>query len=132
MLEQRRAAISADGETRRSRFMRSYEMMKSIDANEADKMLAAFEKTEEVYARQAAAIAAGDYDGLEAAGERGLAMVGRPLVLDAPAQPRPPVDAAGYGEVVAVFIQTPTGPGTAPRRSQTRTHHPVRDAQGSS
>jgi len=80
MLEERRVTITADGETRRRRFTQSYEVMKSINPAEAEKMRTAFEKTEEIYQKQAEAIAAEDYDSLEAAGERGLAMLGRHLL----------------------------------------------------
>lgn len=77
MLEERRATYVDGAEERRARLMRGYEAMKRMNAEQAESMLRNFEATEEVYARQAAAIAAQDFDALEAAGERGLSMVGR-------------------------------------------------------
>lgn len=79
-LAERRSAIVEQSETRRSSFMRSYEMMKSINSEQAEQMLKTFEKNEAIYARHAAAIAAEDFEALEEAGERGLAMLGRHLV----------------------------------------------------
>ncbi|TVQ97851.1 MAG: hypothetical protein EA403_14635 [Spirochaetaceae bacterium] len=76
-LEERRATYVDGVDERRARFMRGYESMRRMNAEQAATMLRNFEATEEVYARQAAAIAAEDFDALEAAGERGLAMVGR-------------------------------------------------------
>ncbi|TVR05797.1 MAG: hypothetical protein EA403_01515 [Spirochaetaceae bacterium] len=76
-LEERRATYVDGADERRARFMRGYESMRRMNAEQAATMLRNFEATEEVYARQAAAIAAEDFDALETAGERGLAMVGR-------------------------------------------------------
>ena len=79
-LEERRKAITGESEQRRRRFMQGYEMMKRAGAEESEKQLRIFEENERVYARQAAAIQAGDYDALEAAGDKGMAMVGRNLL----------------------------------------------------
>ncbi|MFW6274621.1 MAG: hypothetical protein ACOC2P_02170 [Spirochaetota bacterium] len=79
-LAERRSAIVEQSESRRSNFMRSYEMMKSIDSEQAEQMLTTFEKNEAIYARHAEAIAAEDFEALEEAGERGLAMLGRHMV----------------------------------------------------
>lgn len=77
LLEDRRERITAEGAQRRQRLMQGYNVMKALNAEEAEKMLATFEEQERIYVLQAEAIAVGDYDGLEAAGERGLATVGR-------------------------------------------------------
>ena len=81
MLEERRATYVDGADERRARFMRSYESMRRRNEEQAATMLRNFEATEEVYARQAAAIASEDFDALEAAGDRGLAMVGRHMLL---------------------------------------------------
>ena len=76
-LEERRATYVDGADERRARFMRGYESMRRMNAEQAATMLRNFEQTEAVYARHAAAIAAEDFDALETAGDRGLAMVGR-------------------------------------------------------
>ena len=76
-LEDYRTQIISGAEDRRAKTMKSYEWMKSLDTQSAEKMLADFEKTEERYAQIAEAIAAEEYDTLEALGNRGRAMLGR-------------------------------------------------------
>ncbi|MFO7731675.1 MAG: hypothetical protein R6V86_13040 [Spirochaetia bacterium] len=76
-LEDYRSQITSGAEDRRAKTMQSYEIMKSHNAESAERLLADFEKTEERYAQIAAAIAAEEYDTLEALGDRGRAMLGR-------------------------------------------------------
>jgi hypothetical protein len=79
-LEKQRLEIIEGAEERRSKIERSYKAMKSFDAEAAEKMRKTFEENEKIHARRAEAIAAEDYDALEAAGDRGSAMVGRNLL----------------------------------------------------
>jgi hypothetical protein len=79
MLETHRSDIVEGRDQRRTRFMRGYETMKKLNPDQAETMLKNFETGEEVYTRQAEAIASEEWDALEAAQQRGLAMVGRHL-----------------------------------------------------
>ncbi len=76
-LEEYSGEITSGAEDRRARTMKSYEMMKTLNAQSAEKILEDFERTEERYTRIAGAIDAEDYDELEALGDRGRAMLGR-------------------------------------------------------
>ncbi|MFP4206578.1 MAG: hypothetical protein ACLFSP_10750, partial [Spirochaetaceae bacterium] len=76
-LERFHEEITTDARTRRENFERSYEALKSLDAEQAAQMRETFEQSEAQYALLAEAIAAEDYDALEAAGDRGRAMMGR-------------------------------------------------------
>ncbi len=79
-----RDTLTNDAQRRRVNFERTYEMMESLDADQAERMREGFEKSEERYALLAEAIEAEDYDALEAAGDRGRAMMGRhKLALEA-------------------------------------------------
>ncbi|MFO7781186.1 MAG: hypothetical protein R6W94_06110, partial [Spirochaetia bacterium] len=83
-LESFRDTVTTEAESRRENFERTYEMMESLDADQAERMREGFEKSEERYALLAEAIEAADYDALEAAGDRGRAMMGRhKLALEA-------------------------------------------------
>lgn len=79
-LEKQRLEITEGAEERRNKIERSYKAMKSLDSDAAEKMRKTFEDNEKIHARRAEAIAAGDYDALEATGDRGSAMVGRNLL----------------------------------------------------
>ena len=79
-----RDTLTNDAQRRRIDFERTYEIMESLDADQAERMREGFEKSEERYALLAEAIEAEDYDALEAAGDRGRAMMGRhKLALEA-------------------------------------------------
>ena len=79
-LEKQRLEITEGAEERHSKIKRSYKAMKSLDAEAAEKMRQTLEDNEKIQAHRAETIAAGDWDALEAAGDRGSAMIGRNLI----------------------------------------------------
>jgi hypothetical protein len=76
-LEERRSKIRDESQQRRQRNMQSYNAMKRVSPEEAEKFLKAFEENEQVFTLMATAIEAEDYDALEAAGDKGMAELGR-------------------------------------------------------
>jgi hypothetical protein len=77
ILEERRQQITASSEQRRQQIEQTYQAMKSFNPEQAEELKNTMEQNERVYQRIAEAIETEDYDALEAAGDRGAAMVGR-------------------------------------------------------